>query len=115
VPELLAIDAVTVAEEIGGRRLLREGVDELLSSPGGSGMLGDVEVDDAPAVMGKHNENEQDTETSGGHGEEVDRDQVEDVVGEERPPGLRGLGRRFGMKREMLRSAMSMPILRSSP
>jgi hypothetical protein len=27
-----------------------------------------------------------------GRGEAVDRDQVADVVGEERPPGLRGLG-----------------------
>ena len=55
-------------------------------------MLGDVEVDDTPAVVGKHDENEQDTEANGGHGEEVDRDEVADVISEERPPGLRWLG-----------------------
>ena len=92
VPKLLAVDLVAVAEEIGWGGLVREGVDELLGRPGGGGMRGDVEVDYAPAVMGKHNENEQDTEANGGHGEEVDRDEVADVIGEERPPGLRGLG-----------------------
>jgi hypothetical protein len=30
-------------------------------------------------------------------------------------PGLRGLGRRLGMRRETVRSATSMPSLRSSP
>ena len=60
------------APPIGGRGLVREGVDELLGRPGGGGMRGDVEVDDAPAVVGKHNENEQDTEANGGRGEEVD-------------------------------------------
>ena len=92
VPELLTVDLVTIAEEIGRRGLVREGVHDLLGGPGGGGVLGDVEVDDPPAVVGEHDEDEEDAEASGGHGEEVDRDQVADVVGEERPPGLRGLG-----------------------
>jgi hypothetical protein len=92
VPELLAIDLVTISEEVRRRGLVREGVHELLSSPGGGGMLGNVEVDDAPAVVSEHDEDEENAEASGGHGEEVDRDQVADVVGEERPPGLRGAG-----------------------
>ena len=92
VPELRAIDVVTISEEVRRRGLVREGVHELLSSPGGSGMLGDVEVEDPPAVVSEHDEDEEDAEASGGHGEEVDRDQVAEVVGEERPPGLRGLG-----------------------
>jgi hypothetical protein len=37
VPELLAIDLVTISEEVRRRGLVREGVHELLSSPGGSG------------------------------------------------------------------------------
>ncbi len=36
------------------RGVVREGVDELLGGPGGGGMLGDVEVDDAPVVVGEH-------------------------------------------------------------
>jgi hypothetical protein len=43
-------------------------------------------------VVGEHDEDEEDAEASGGYGEEVDGDQVADVVGEERPPGLRGAG-----------------------
>ena len=78
-------------------------------------MLGDVEVDDAPAVVGEHDEDEEDAQAGGGHGEEVDGDQVADVVGEERPPGLRGRGRRFGISRETVRSATSRPSFRSSP
>jgi hypothetical protein len=92
VPEPLAVDLVTIPQEIGGRGLLREGVDELLSGPGSGGVLGDVEVDNAPAVVSEYDENEQDAEASSRYGKEVDRDQVADVVGEERPPGLRARG-----------------------
>jgi hypothetical protein len=53
-------------------------------------MFGDVEVDDAPAVVGEYDE---DPQASGGNGEEIDRNKVLDVVGEERAPGLRGRGR----------------------
>src|SRR4029450_6205923 len=84
VPELLAIDLVTISEEVRRRGLVREGVHELLSRTGGGGMPGAVEVDDAPAVMSEHDEDEENAAASGGHGEEVDRDQVADVVGEER-------------------------------
>ena len=42
VREWLPINAVPVAEEIGRCGLVREGVHELLSRPGGDGMLGDV-------------------------------------------------------------------------
>jgi hypothetical protein len=52
-------------------------------------VLGDVEVDDPPAVVSGHDEDEEDAEVNGGHGKEVNRHQVADVVGEERPPVLR--------------------------
>jgi hypothetical protein len=83
---------VTIPQEIGGRGLLKEGVDELLSGPGSGGVLGDVEADNAPAVMGEDDKDEEDAEASNGHGKEVDRDQVADMVSEEGPPGLRGVG-----------------------
>ena len=91
VPKWPSVDLVAVTEEIGRCGLVREGVDELLSGPGGGGMLGHVEVDDPPAVVREHDQNEEDAEAGGGHREEVDRDQVVNVVGEECPPGLRGL------------------------
>jgi hypothetical protein len=71
-------------------------VDDLLGGPVGGGVLGHVEVDDPPVVVGEDDEDEQDAEASGGHGEEVDGDQVADMVGEERPSGLRGLGAPLG-------------------
>jgi hypothetical protein len=114
-PELLAIDLVTVAEEIGGGRVVRERGDDLVRGPDSGRVLGDVEVDDPPAMVGKHDEDEQDAPARGGHGEEIDGDQVPDMVGEEGPPGLRRLRRRFGMRRDTVRSATSIPIVRSSP
>ena len=38
----------------------------------GRGMLGDIEVDDAPPVVGEHHEDEQDAPARGGDGEEID-------------------------------------------
>jgi hypothetical protein len=55
-------------------------------------VLGHAEVDDAPAMVGEQNEDEEHPQARRGHREEIDRDQVPDVVGEERPPGLRRRG-----------------------
>jgi len=56
LPKSETVDAIAIAEEIGRRGVVREGVDELLGGPGGGGMLGDVEVDDTPAVVGEHDQ-----------------------------------------------------------
>ena len=42
-------------------------------------MLGHVEVEDAAALVGQHDEDEEDVQVSGGNGEEVDRDEVADM------------------------------------
>jgi hypothetical protein len=107
ISELLTVDPVTITQEIALWGVVREGVDELLSSPGGGGMLGEIEVDDAAAVASERNENEEDAEASSRYGKEVDRDQVADVVGEKRPPSLRGLGAPFG---ETVTSACRQPV-----
>src|SRR6266446_10182674 len=86
------VDTVAIAEKITRRRIVRERVDELLGGPGGGGMLGDVEVDEAPAVVGEHDEDEEDAEPSSGHGEEIDRDQVPDMIGQKGSPSLRWRG-----------------------
>jgi len=91
-PKRLPVDAVAIAEEVGRRGVVRERVDDLLGGPGGGGMLGDVEVDDAPAMVVEHDHDEQDAEPSGGHGEEIDRDQVSDMIGQEGSPSLRRRG-----------------------
>jgi hypothetical protein len=92
VAEVLAIDLVAIAQEVGRRGVVRERGDDLLGGPDSGGMLGDIEVDDPPAMVGKDDEDEQDAQPRGGHGEEIDGNQVPDMVVEECPPGLRGLG-----------------------
>jgi len=87
-PEPLAVDLVAIAEEVGRRGVVREGVHDLLGRPSGSGMLGDVEVENTPAVVGEHDEDEEHPQAGAGDGEEVDGNQVPDVVGEEGSPGL---------------------------
>jgi len=87
--ERVAVDRVAIAEEVGRGGVVREGVHDLLGGPGGGGMLGDVEVEDAPPMVGQDNEYEEDVQASGGDGEEVNRDKVADMVDEECSPGLR--------------------------
>jgi len=84
----LAVHLVAIAEEVGRRGVVRERVDDLLGRPVGGRALGHVEVEDAPAMVGEHDEDEEHTQTSGGHREEIDGDEVPDVVGEERAPCL---------------------------
>src|SRR2546426_7117022 len=110
VPKLFAVDLVAVAQEIGGRGVVRKGIHDLLGGPVGGGMLGHVEVDDAPAVASEHDKNKEDAQARGWHREEIEGDQIADMVGEERPPGLRRRGRRFGMSRETVRSETSMSM-----
>jgi hypothetical protein len=53
-------------------------------------MLGDVEVKDPPAVMGEHDEDEQDAQAHGGTVKKSRETQIRDVIGKEHAPGLRG-------------------------
>ena len=87
--EHLTVDCVAIAEEVGRGGVVREGVHELLGRPGGGGMLGDIEVEDTPAVVGEHDEDEQHAQARGGNREEIDGDEVSDVIGQERAPRLR--------------------------
>src|SRR5216684_138133 len=89
LPEHVTVDRVAITEEIGRGGVVREGVHDLLSRPGSSGMLGDIEVEDAPAVVGEHDEDEQNAQARGGNSEEIDGDEIPDVIGQEGAPRLR--------------------------
>ena len=84
--EVSAVNSVAVTNQIQRCRVPRERFDELSAGPVSRGMRGDVEVSDAPPVMGEHEEYEENAEGNGGHGEEVDRDEIFQMIIEERPP-----------------------------
>jgi hypothetical protein len=88
LPEGVTVDCIAVAEEVGRRGVVWEGVDDLLSGPAGGRMLGDIEMDDSSAMMSEHDENEEYTQACRGNREEIEGDEISDMVGEERPPGL---------------------------
>jgi hypothetical protein len=88
--EGVTVDGVSVAKEIGRGGVVGKGVHDLLSSLRHGGMLGEVEVQDPTSMVSEHDEDEEHPQLSGGDGEEVDRDQIADMVREERAPGLRG-------------------------
>jgi hypothetical protein len=70
---------------------------------------------DAPPVMGQNQKHVEDLKTDGGHGEEVDGDQLLGVILQEGAPGLRrGFAAAQVMYLLTLLSAMSMPSLSSS-
>ena len=91
-PKVVAVDAVAIAEQKRRRGVIGKGVHELLGGPVRCGMLGDVEVNDTSSMVSEHDEDEKDTEAHRRHGEEVERNDVADMVGEERPPCLRRAG-----------------------
>src|ERR1700681_518842 len=76
-------------EEITRDAVPRKRVPELLAGPFRRWMSGHIDVDDAPAIMGQYQEDVQNLEPDGRHGEEIHRDQVVDVVRQERAPRLR--------------------------
>ena len=69
--EGVAISAVTVTEEVAWSGVPRERLGELGWRPLGSRMLGNVEMNDAPALMGENQEDKQELEADGRHDEEV--------------------------------------------
>ena len=84
--EVMAIDSVVVTDQVPRCRVPGKRLDELSSGPCSRRMFGDVEVNDAPPVMSKHEEHEQNAESNGGHGEEVDGDEVFQMIIEEHSP-----------------------------
>jgi len=83
---------VAIAEEVGRAESSGKASTICWAVQWAVGVFGHVEVDDVPAMVNKHDENEEDAQERGGNREEVEGDQVANMVGEERPPRLRRLG-----------------------
>jgi hypothetical protein len=115
LPERVAIDRVAVAEKVGRRGVVWESIHDLLRRPVGRGVFGHVEVDDAPAMVSEHGEHEAHPQARGGDREEIEGDQVPTWLARNVRQVCDGGARRFGISRETVRSATSMPSFLSSP
>ena len=97
--EVLAVDAVTIAQEEPWSLIPGESIDDLLSRPGCSWIRGDAEMQDAPTLVGEDEEDEEDLIPHGRHDEEVNGHDVSDVILQEALPRLR---RRLSMAHHVL-------------
>src|SRR5262249_24734007 len=88
VAELLAVDSISISQQISRRRIKRKGFEHLLRRPFGRWMSCDVEVHDAPSIVREDNKNEEDFEPNGVDGEEVGGRELRNVTLRERPPRL---------------------------
>lgn len=86
--EHVTIDRVAISQQPSRRRVVWEGVNQLLRRPRRRRMLRDVEVHDPPTVVHEQHEDEQDSAGEGGDGKEIDRHQRGDVIRQEGPPRL---------------------------
>jgi hypothetical protein len=78
--EGVAEDSIPISQHIAWCRVPRKSIAKLLGSPFRGRMSRDVEVQYSPPFMGQHKEHVQNLEANGGHGEEVDRDNLLDVL-----------------------------------
>src|SRR5215467_5020002 len=85
VAELLAIDSISISEQILRCALEWKGFEHLLRRPFSRWMSCDVEVHDASSVVREDNKNEKDFEPNGVDGEEVCGRELRNVILEERP------------------------------
>ena len=90
--EIVTVDAVAITNQETRCFLVREGVDDLLGSPLGVGVCGNVEMDKASPIVTEHDEDVEDTESDGRNRKEVAGGDVPDMIIQKCPPGL---GRRF--------------------
>ena len=74
--EILAKDAVTVAQQVARELIKGEGFSQLLASPLGGWVASHVEVKNAPTIVSQNQEHVQDLEADCGDSEEIDGDKL---------------------------------------
>jgi hypothetical protein len=57
--EHIAVDGIPIAEQVRGRRLFGEALDQLVGSPGCRRVVGDVDMDELSTVVSKNQEPEE--------------------------------------------------------
>ncbi len=89
VSEIDSVAAVTITDEILRRLIPGKRFRDLLCRPARRGIRRDVEVNHPPALMAKDDETVQNAKGGGGHGKEVDADQITEVIVQKRAPDRR--------------------------
>jgi hypothetical protein len=89
VLEISTVDGIAITEEVSGAGLVRERVDDLLSRPGGGGLVGDADVEEFSAIVTEYHEAEEQAKGQGRYDEEVDGRDVVTVGSQEGPPRRR--------------------------
>src|SRR6266567_236431 len=89
IPETFTVDLVPVSDQVAWRSVFGERFQDLLSGPSRRRMFGHVEMNHPAPTMDQNHQNEQNPKSRGGHGKEIDRDQILHVIVEECLPGLR--------------------------
>ena len=69
--EGLAVDGITIAEQISRSGLVREGLEDLASGPAGRGVIRDVEVEEFAAIMAEDDEDVEQAEGEGGQTQRI--------------------------------------------
>ena len=87
--EDVAGDTVAIAEELGRRRGPGERGLDVLGGPGGRRRVGDAHAEELLAIVAENHEREEPAAGQRRHHEDVDRRQVAERRGPERPPGWR--------------------------
>ena len=91
--ERAAIDSIPIAEQVLGRFLFREALDQLVGGPGGCWVVGDVDMDEFSTVSSKNQEPEEQAKGERGDNEAVGGGSVTDMRLKEGAP-RRGRPRR---------------------
>jgi len=88
--EVVAEDSIAVAQQVARELGKGKCLPQLLSRPLRGRVVGNVEVQNATAVMGQHQKHVKNLEADRGHGEEINGDELSDMIFEECAPRLRG-------------------------
>ena len=83
IGEMVAVDAVAIAKQKSRRPFVGKRVNDLLGSPLGIGIRRNVEVNDLPPIVPKHDENIEYPKRGRRHGKEITRGNVRHVITEE--------------------------------
>ncbi len=88
VVETVTVDPVSISNQVARRTVVGKGFDDLLSGPFCRWMFGHVEVYELATVVDQHHKDKQDSQPERWHCEEIHRDQVPDMIGQECLPRL---------------------------